>query len=100
MRSAKFNNCNICVISPDLSGYSETFIRAHIEHLPANIQCLYGGFFPLWAKDGKNLLPGFPTRCNLAFARLTGMDPERVHNRMYDWYPPRVREAVLRRYLK
>jgi len=33
----------ICVTTPDKNTYSETFIRAHIERLPATVKLLYGG---------------------------------------------------------
>ena len=36
---------NICVVSPNKSSYSETFVRAHIERLPADVTHLYGDFF-------------------------------------------------------
>jgi glycosyltransferase involved in cell wall biosynthesis len=36
---------NICIVSPNKDVYSETFIRAHIERLPANVMSLYG--YPL-----------------------------------------------------
>ncbi|MDJ0556882.1 MAG: glycosyltransferase [Microcoleaceae cyanobacterium MO_207.B10] len=37
----------VCVAHPNKSAYSETFIRAHIEHLPAKVIDLHGVWFPL-----------------------------------------------------
>ena len=37
----------ICIVHPNENAYSETFIRAHIEHLPAKVINLPGVWFPL-----------------------------------------------------
>jgi len=46
----------VCIISPNAQAYSETFIRAHIERLPATVKMLYGGWFPTYTEDGSPLL--------------------------------------------
>jgi glycosyltransferase involved in cell wall biosynthesis len=46
----------VCVISPNAQAYSETFIRAHIERLPATVKVLSGGGFPNYTEDGTPLL--------------------------------------------
>jgi colanic acid/amylovoran biosynthesis glycosyltransferase len=46
----------ICVISPSKNIYSETFIRAHIERLPATVKVLYGGWFPTYREDDEPLV--------------------------------------------
>lgn len=51
------NRPTICVFSPNQFSYSETFIRAHIQYLPANVQALNSGWFPTLKADGK---PWFP----------------------------------------
>jgi glycosyltransferase involved in cell wall biosynthesis len=48
----------VCVISPNASAYSETFIRAHIEGLAATVRVLHGGWFPTQTEDGSPLLSG------------------------------------------
>lgn len=48
-----------CVISPHEDAYSETFIRAHIEQLPAKIKVLYGAWFPEIQADGRSLVPRY-----------------------------------------
>jgi len=48
----------VCVVSPNAHTYSETFIRAHIERLPATVKRLYGGWFPTYTEDGHLLLSG------------------------------------------
>jgi len=35
----------VCIFSPNKNAYSETFIRTHIERLPAKVKVLYGGWF-------------------------------------------------------
>ena len=42
---------NICVVHPNRSAFSETFIRNHIKFLPANVFALYGGWFPAFDKN-------------------------------------------------
>ncbi len=46
----------LCVFSPNHDAYSETFIRAHIERLPAQVETLSGGWLPLGPVNGKPLL--------------------------------------------
>jgi len=43
---------NICIVSVHHSFYSETFIRAHIERLPAKVHHLYGGYMPIYNSKG------------------------------------------------
>jgi colanic acid/amylovoran biosynthesis glycosyltransferase len=46
---------SICVISPNPNAYSETFIRAHFERLPARVEALVGGYLPTHSGDGAPL---------------------------------------------
>jgi glycosyltransferase involved in cell wall biosynthesis len=46
----------LCIIHPNRSVYSETFIHAHIERLPARIKVLYGGHFPTHTDESKPLI--------------------------------------------
>jgi colanic acid/amylovoran biosynthesis glycosyltransferase len=46
----------VCVVSPKRDLYSETFIRAHVQELPATVRLLYGGWFPSYTEDGRSLL--------------------------------------------
>lgn len=50
----------ICVVSPARDARSETFIQAHVEKLPAQVELLYGGFFPQYYGDGKSLVERVP----------------------------------------
>jgi glycosyltransferase involved in cell wall biosynthesis len=61
----------VCIISPNKNAYSETFIRAHIERLPADVKVLYGGWFPRYRSGGELLLPQvtLPRRLILAIMR-------------------------------
>ena len=47
----------VCVIHPNRAAYSETFIRNHIDKLPAQILALHGGWFPTRLQDDKRFLP-------------------------------------------
>lgn len=47
----------LCIVSPGKDAYSETFIRAHFERLPAEVHVLYGGRFPTRGDDGEPLVP-------------------------------------------
>lgn len=62
---------NVAVVSPDRAGYSQTFIRAHVERLPAEVgevQHLHGGARPLWRDEFTPL----PPRSLHVLGRLAG----------------------------
>ena len=50
------HNFRICIVAPEKSAYSETFIHAHIQRLPGTIYPLYGGSFPIYKNNGEALL--------------------------------------------
>lgn len=45
----------LAIITPNLDAYSETFIRAHIERLPARTVVFYGGNRPTYYGDGQRI---------------------------------------------
>lgn len=47
---------NLCIIKPNKSAFSETFIQAHIDGLTGNKKVLYGGAFPVYDHQGKTLI--------------------------------------------
>lgn len=47
---------NLCIIKPNKSAFSETFIQAHIDRLAGNKMILYGGAFPVYDHEGKYLI--------------------------------------------
>lgn len=47
---------NICIIKPNKSSYSETFIQTQIDLLKGEKHVLYGGDFPLYQPNGKFLI--------------------------------------------
>lgn len=51
-------NHSVCIVTPSLGSYSETFIRSHIEHLPADVHVLSEGRIPLFG-DGEALLKDY-----------------------------------------
>ena len=59
MRDGKLN---ICIVQPNGGTYSETFIRNHIDHLPANIFNAYGPWFPEFDGEHQSLSKGYLKR--------------------------------------
>lgn len=51
------NKPTICIISNKSPVYSETFIRAHIERLPANVIFLHGKNFPEYDERDRAIVP-------------------------------------------
>jgi len=49
----------LAIATPGLNAYSETFIRGHIERLPADVIVLYGGTPPTRLGDGSAIIPPF-----------------------------------------
>lgn len=49
----------VAIATPSLDAYSETFIRTHIERLPADIVVLYGGTPPALMNNGQSIVPSF-----------------------------------------
>lgn len=47
----------VCVIGINRNAVSETFIRAHVERMPATVDYLYGGGFPSYRGDDQLLPP-------------------------------------------
>lgn len=78
----------ICIIHPNKAAYSETFIHAHIEHLPVNLIELYGGWLPRYQSGGKPLLSPI-SYC-----------ADRILSRFLDSYDGRLREKPLFRFLE
>jgi colanic acid/amylovoran biosynthesis glycosyltransferase len=47
---------NLCIIKPNKSAFSETFIQEHIDRLAGNKKVLYGGAFPVYDDKGDYLI--------------------------------------------
>ena len=47
---------NLCIIKPNKSSFSETFIQAHVDYLAGNKKVLYGGSFPLYDHQDRILI--------------------------------------------
>jgi colanic acid/amylovoran biosynthesis glycosyltransferase len=47
---------NLCIIKPNKSAFSETFIQEHIDRLAGNKKVLYGGAFPIYDENGDYLI--------------------------------------------
>lgn len=57
----------VCVATPRLEAYSETFIQAHIEQLPTTVHVLYGGHLPTHGDEGESLIPKYNLLKRLRF---------------------------------
>jgi colanic acid/amylovoran biosynthesis glycosyltransferase len=68
----------VCIISPDENAYSETFIRNHIERLPAKVKLLYGGWFPTHLEDGRQFSSSKLSQRAIGYAssQLFGLSPQ------------------------
>ncbi len=49
-------NYNLCIIKPNKSSFSETFVQVHIDRLAGHKFVLYGGAFPVYDGEGKFLI--------------------------------------------
>jgi colanic acid/amylovoran biosynthesis glycosyltransferase len=72
----------VCIVSTNHNAYSETFIRAHIERLPAETKVLYGGSFPTYFEDGTQLLKFHQRAIRRVSYRLLGLSPQHLQNRV------------------
>lgn len=93
----------VAVVSPNRGRYSETFIRAHVERLPAEVGTtvhLHGAVLPLW-QDGERRLP--PRAFHLAgrlAEKLFDRDRRKVTSFLARQLPNRFRERALARRLR
>ena len=80
---------NLCIIKPNKSAFSETFIQAHIDGLAGNKKVLYGGAFPVYDHEGKTLI-----RSKL------GLLSYLIQKRIFKRKNIKVRTCALYQYLK
>ncbi len=90
----------ICIVRPNKSAYSETFIRAHIDRLPVEVRTLYGSWFPMFDENDRPFLPPILRRGNLALARLLVVEPSRLHRMILRHYPRYLRKMGLKLFLR
>ncbi len=80
----------VCVVVPGKAGELESFIRAHLERLPARVRLLHNGPFPRQTGDGRLLVRlGSLRRRSIALFR----------QRVLRFPPSRIREEALRDFL-
>lgn len=110
-RTGDATRLRLCLICPNREHYSETFIRAHIERLPAQVSVFYGGSYP-YAADLKPKLARFLIECQaeavlaeFGFAGVAAMDvcqriglPLTVHFHGMDAYHHGVIDPLRREY--
>ena len=90
----------LCVVSPNSGTYSETFIRAHIERLPAEVTTIYGRPVPLFT-DGGLPLASFPLRFGVCLAaRLMKTTVADMHGRVLRQWPEKRRARYLKRFFR
>ncbi len=75
----------VAVLAPNRNAYSETFVRAHLERLPARVECLIANWFPHETADGGPLLgTGLARRLGRAALRRTlGWKQSEFHERAF-----------------
>ena len=88
---------NICVVSPGRNVASETFIRAHVERLPATILHLFGDHFPVYIAPDRLLLPVGHTRVNALLASAMGKNLEFMNQFLARKTPYALRKRALQR---
>lgn len=91
----------VCVVSPLRDAYSETFIRAHVERLPAAVEHVTEGGAAGYEHDGVALLRGTPVRRAVRFASrcALGISPARLRDRaLASWLRSKRIRAVLAEY--
>ncbi len=88
---------NLCIASPSLRPTPQTFVQAHIEHLPAEVTYLYGGEFPVYIHPGHLLLPIFHPSVNSVLAAGMGKNLEFMNRFLMDKVPDAARVWALRR---
>lgn len=69
----------LCIVSPNRTAYSETFIAAHLQRLPGLALVLTDGHLPRRDADGALLLP--PTLARRVASRLMRTPPEALLER-------------------
>jgi colanic acid/amylovoran biosynthesis glycosyltransferase len=79
---------NLCIIKPNKSAFSETFVQAHIDHLAGNKKVLYGGAFPVYDHEDKPLIRS-----------KIGLLSYLIQKRIFKRKNIRVRTLALRNYL-
>jgi len=90
----------VCVFSPAKDHYTETFIHAHMERLPASVVSLHGSPFPTFTMDGDPMLPWLQAKVNRICAWLVGVAPSRLDYSVVQHYPHAIRKGILRNFLK
>lgn len=81
---------NVCIMQPNDRKYSETFIKARIDHLPANVFELYGGFW----------IPAFARRTNKRYISQWKKDLDLFINHKYNKNINFFQSRSLKRYLR
>jgi colanic acid/amylovoran biosynthesis glycosyltransferase len=87
----------ICIIQPNKEAYSETFIRAQIERLPAHVQVLYGGYFPKYKGNGRRLSP-WPVAVLTRALRKTAVGQALKSAELSFYFKQNLIQAVLAQY--
>ena len=89
----------ICVAVLSLGRVPETFIRAHIERLPASVHVLQGNP-PHRTGNGRSLLPLPVVQGLHVLAKTTGTDRRRAEEVLFRRLSPSTRAKLYSRYLR
>lgn len=93
----------VAVVSPNRDKYSETFIRAHVERLPAEVGetvHLYGDVLPLWQDEGRRLPPRTLHLAGMMVETMFGREKEGVTSFLARQLPNKFRERAIALHLR
>ena len=81
IKSVERSEQTVCIVSPSRDIYSETFIKAHIERLPAKVIPIYGYPFPNQTIEGEFFYPSSSVNyvLNKLGKRIFNLSEKRLH---------------------
>jgi colanic acid/amylovoran biosynthesis glycosyltransferase len=96
---ATYEGPSVCLATGSLDVVSETFIRDHVERLPAYVH-VWQGNPPSRTHSGQSLLPSPLRGIARIVSRALAADPERTADKVFGRLPPGLRANVYGRYLR
>lgn len=91
---------NLAIVQHDENAYSETFIRAHREKIPAKITIFYGNWFPMYYAGGQKILPIMPLALCHFLSRFSRLDENTIQKMIFSLYPRTLKDVALAYHFK